>query len=255
MLPEEWLARIGLYGELGNANGDAIRFSRSQLAIVDALLDALPETTADAAVEKLREAVRVRPGEKAPPKAFVGELRGYQREGLGWIAWLEAAKLGGCLADDMGLGKTVQVLAHLAGRRTKKPTLVVAPRSVVFNWTNEAARFAPKLRVIEHVGSERDIGAIAKADLVITTYGTLRRDIEALAKVTFDYVILDEAQAIKNRMSISAKAARLLRADHRLALTGTPVENHIYELGSLFRGAGPPRRARARAARRQGRLA
>ncbi len=234
MLPEEWLARIGLYGELGNANGDAIRFSRSQVAIVNALLDDMPEVTADKAVEKLREAVRVRPAEKAPPKAFVGELRGYQREGLGWIAWLEAAKLGGCLADDMGLGKTVQVLAHLAGRRTKKPTLVVAPRSVVFNWRNEAARFAPKLRVIEHVGTERSIAAIAKADLVITTYGTLRRDIEALAKVSFDYAILDEAQAIKNRMSISAKAARLLRADHRLALTGTPVENHIYELGSLF---------------------
>jgi superfamily II DNA or RNA helicase len=234
MLPEEWLARIGLYGELGVANGDAIRFTRSQAAIVHALLEDLPEVTADAAVEKLRDAMRVRPTEKSPPKAFVGELRGYQREGLGWIAWLEKARLGGCLADDMGLGKTVQVLAHLAGRRTGKPTLVVAPRSVVFNWKNEAARFAPKLRVLEHVGTERDVRAIAKADLVITTYGTLRRDIEELAKVTFDYAILDEAQAIKNRLSISAKAARLLRADNRLALTGTPIENHLHELGSLF---------------------
>jgi superfamily II DNA or RNA helicase len=234
MVPEEWLARIGLYGELGDAKGDAIRFRRSQLAIVDALLDALPEVTADAAVEKLRAAVHARPSAKAPPKAFVGELRAYQREGLGWLAWLEKAGLGGCLADDMGLGKTVQVLAHLAGRRTNKPSLVVAPRSVVFNWRNETARFAPKLRVVEHVGTERDMDAIAKADLVITTYGTLRRDIEALSKVTFDYAILDEAQVIKNRMSISAKAARLLQADHRLVLTGTPVENHIQELGSLF---------------------
>lgn len=234
MLPEEWLARIGLYGELGSAKGDAIRFSRSQVAIVNALLEDLPEIRTDAAIEKLRAAIRVRPSEKSPPKAFVGELRHYQREGLGWIAWLESAKLGGCLADDMGLGKTVQVLAHLAGRRTGKPTLVVAPRSVVFNWKNEAARFAPKLRVVEHVGTERDVGALAKADLVITTYGTLRRDIEELAKVTFDYAILDEAQAIKNRMSISAKAARLLRADNRLALTGTPIENHLHELGSLF---------------------
>ena len=120
MLPEEWLSRIGLYGQLGDVNGDAIRFTRSQAAIVDALLEALPEVTADAAVEKLRDAMRVRPGEKSPPKAFVGELRGYQREGLGWLRWLEAAKLGGCLADDMGLGKTVQVLAHLAGRRTQE---------------------------------------------------------------------------------------------------------------------------------------
>jgi len=234
MLPEEWLARIGLYGELGDVKGDAIRFTRSQAAIVHALLEDLPEVQADEAVEKLRAAIRVRPAEKAPPKAFVGELRGYQREGLGWIAWLEAASLGGCLADDMGLGKTVQVLAHLAGRRTKKPTLVVAPRSVVFNWKNEAARFAPKLRVLEHVGSDRNVANIEKADLVITTYGTLRRDIEALSKVTFDYAILDEAQFIKNGMSISAKAARLLRADHRLALTGTPIENHLHELGSLF---------------------
>jgi superfamily II DNA or RNA helicase len=234
MLPEEWLARIGLYGELGDVNGDAIRFTRSQAAIVHALLEDLPEVTADEAVEKLREAMRVRPSEKSPPKAFVGELRPYQREGLGWIAWLEDAKLGGCLADDMGLGKTVQVLAHLAGRRTKRPSLVVAPRSVVFNWKNEAARFAPKLRVVEHVGTERDVSSLEDADLVITTYGTLRRDIEALSKITFDYAILDEAQAIKNSKSISANAARLLRADHRLALTGTPIENHLYELASLF---------------------
>ena len=234
MLPEAWLARFGLYGQLGDAKGDAIRFQRSQVAIVDALLSELPEVQADAAVQKLREAIRVKPAAKSPPKSFVGELREYQREGLGWLAWLESASLGGCLADDMGLGKTVQVLAHLAGRRTKKPSLVVVPRSVVFNWKNEAARFAPKLRVVEHLGTQRELAAMAKADLVITTYGTLRRDVEDLSCISFDYVILDEAQAIKNRHSISAKAARLLRADHRLALTGTPVENHLGELGSLF---------------------
>ena len=180
-----------------------------------------------------RRAIEAR-ARASPRKAFSGELREYQRDGLGWIRWLEQAGLGGCLADDMGLGKTVQVLAHLAGRRTKKPSLVVAPRSLVFNWKDEAARFAPRLRVLEHVGTDRRVDGIRDADLVLTTYGTLRRDIEALAKIEFDYAILDEAQAIKNRASVSAKAARLLRADHRLALTGTPVENHVSELGSLF---------------------
>ena len=234
ILPEEWLARFSLYGELGHANGDSIRFRRGQVAIVDALLEALPEIECDAAAQKLRAAVRSKPEARSAPKAFSGELRAYQCEGLGWLRWLEQSKLGGCLADDMGLGKTVQVLAHLAGRRSKKPSIVVAPRSVIFNWKSEAARFAPRLRVLEHVGGARDAARIAGADVVLTTYGTLRRDIEALASIDFDYAILDEAQAIKNRGSVSAKAARLLRADHRLALTGTPVENHIRELGSLF---------------------
>ncbi len=234
LLPEEWLARFAVYGELGQTSGDAIRFARGQATIVDAMLEALPEIEGDAVITKLRKALAKKPAPRNAPKAFVGELREYQRDGLGWLHWLEREGLGGCLADDMGLGKTVQVLAHLANRRSKKPSLVVAPRSVVFNWRNEAERFTPKLRVIEHVGTDRNIARFAKADVVLTTYGTLRRDIEALAAIEFDYAILDEAQAIKNRGSISAKAARLIRADHRLVLTGTPVENHLSDLGSLF---------------------
>ncbi|MFL6232201.1 MAG: DEAD/DEAH box helicase, partial [Thermoanaerobaculia bacterium] len=151
------------------------------------------------------------------------------------------------LADDMGLGKTVQVLALLEARRELRereglaPSLAVVPRSLVFNWLAEAARFAPLLRVLDHTGAgrARDGDPFAGCDLVLTTYGTLRQDVAALRKVEFDYVILDEAQAIKNADSQTAKAARLLRGRYRLALSGTPVENHLGELWSLLEFLNP----------------
>jgi SNF2 family DNA or RNA helicase len=143
----------------------------------------------------------------------------------------------------MGLGKTIQVLALLEQRRTevKRPSLVVVPKSLVWNWQQEAARFAPELRCLAHVGSGRatDLQAFEDADLVLTTYGTLRSDVGLLAGMEFDYLILDEAQAVKNASSDSAKAARLLRGQHRLALSGTPVENHLGELWSLFEFLNP----------------
>ncbi len=143
----------------------------------------------------------------------------------------------------MGLGKTVQVLALLAGRRglAGKPSLVVAPRSLLFNWKREAARFAPDLRLLEHAGGDRRPPGPhwSGFDLVLTTYGTLRRDAEALAAVELDYLILDEAQAIKNGASETARAVRTLASSRRLALSGTPVENHLGELWSLFEFLNP----------------
>ena len=153
----------------------------------------------------------------------------------------------------MGLGKTVQVLAMLESRRAAReaaadtggprpePSLVVVPRSLVFNWKEEAARFTPKLRVLDHTGAGRSRPGehFEDYDLVLTTYGTLRRDAPSMKDVRFDYVILDEAQAIKNAATESAKAARLLRGDHRLALSGTPVQNHLGELWSLFEFLNP----------------
>jgi SNF2 family DNA or RNA helicase len=161
---------------------------------------------------------------------------------------------GGCLADDMGLGKTVQALALLEARRTGRKalapgehetplrtSLVVVPRSLVFHWKREAERFAPELRVLDHTGSARlkPSGHFAEYDVVLTTYGTLRRDALHFKDQRFDYCILDEAQAIKNSATLSAKAARLLRADYRLAMSGTPVENHLGELWSLFEFLNP----------------
>src|SRR6185295_6195031 len=141
---------------------------------------------------------------------------------------------------------TVMVLALLAFRHARagddrRPSLVVAPRSVVFNWRQEAARFTPDLRVLEYVGGSRAAmrGSFAQHDVILTTYGTLRRDAEALAAERFDYVVLDEAQAIKNAGSASARSTRVLQAQHRLALSGTPIENHLGELWSLFEFLNP----------------
>jgi SNF2 family DNA or RNA helicase len=199
-----------------------------------------------------------------PPATFTGTLRPYQAEGLGWFAFLRRFGLGGCLADDMGLGKTIMVLALFEERRLamdgegdpprrarargpangdfRRPSLVVVPRSLVGNWLAEAARFTPALRVLDHSHAARDTdtaAAIGAHDVALVTYGTLRRDIGTLADVEFDYVVLDEAQAIKNASTASAKAARLLRARHRLALSGTPIENHLGELWSLFEFLSP----------------
>jgi superfamily II DNA or RNA helicase len=252
LLPEEWLRRYGLLADFGARVGEVLRFSKSQAGLLDALLAAQPEARVDDVFEQARKRLRefqgVRPAD-APP-GFKGRLRGYQKEGLGWLLFLQEFGFGGCLADDMGLGKTVQVLALLAARcemRDAGPSLVVVPRSLVFNWKQEAARFTPRLRVLDHTGllRTRDASALDAHDVVLTTYGTLRRDALLFKDVEFDYAILDEAQAIKNAGSESAKAARLVRARHRLALSGTPVQNHIGELWSLFEFLNPGMLGRA----------
>ena len=247
LLPDEWLRRYAPLAGAGTVEADgSLRFGKTQVALLDALLAEMPEIDADQRFEQAREELRaferIEPADA--PAGFHGELRPYQREGLGWLHFLRQFGFGGCLADDMGLGKTVMVLALLEARRAAKsgPSLVVVPKSLIFNWRQEAERFAPKLRVLEHTGPLRDVKALVKRhdyDLAITTYGTLRRDIADLRAVEFDYVVLDEAQAIKNADTAAAKAARLLRGEHRLALSGTPVENRLEELWSLFEFLNP----------------
>jgi superfamily II DNA or RNA helicase len=256
LLPREWLARAGGLAGLADVEGGRLRFARSQAALLDVWLEAQQAVEVDARFADLRAKLHSFAGiePRSEPAGFAGVLREYQREGLGWLEFLREFGLGGCLADDMGLGKTVQVLALLAARKgagSGVPSLVVAPRSVVHNWLDEARRFAPGLAVLDYTGVERAAlrERLAEHDLVLTTYGTLRRDVEALAALRFDYAILDEAQAIKNSASRTAKCARALRAEHRLALTGTPVENHLGELGSLFEFLNPGMLGRASALR------
>lgn len=248
LLPEEWVRKFAPMAGLGEAEGDHLRFRAVQAALLDAWLADEPvscDATFERARERLRSFAGVEPAEPSPD--FQGELRPYQRAGLGWLHFLRDFGFGGCLADDMGLGKTVQVLALLESRRALRdreglpPSLVVVPRSLVFNWLAEAAHFTPRLRVLDHtgIGRARDGASFADCDLVLTTYGTLRQDVAALRKMEFDYVILDEAQAIKNAGSQTAKAARLLRGRYRLALSGTPVENHLGELWSLLEFLNP----------------
>jgi superfamily II DNA or RNA helicase len=172
---------------------------------------------------------RFEPAPEAPPPGFRGELRPYQLEGFRWMARLLGAGLGACLADDMGLGKTVQTAALLAHR--PGPALVVAPTSVAANWKAELARFAPGLRV-RVLGEGNRLAGAAPGDVIVASYGQLSR--EELQTVPWDLVVLDEAHAIKNADTRRAQASRQLQARARLALTGTPVENHPEELVSLL---------------------
>ncbi|MFM7291421.1 MAG: DEAD/DEAH box helicase, partial [Planctomycetia bacterium] len=251
ILPDSLAAQIEPMTLLAQKQDDRLRYGRIQMALLDALLAGQPQSHVDEAFERIRDELSggERPEAEDEPEGFHGTLRHYQREGLGWLVFLERLGLGGCLADDMGLGKTIQVLAMFvrrqalltAGGIAHRPSLVIVPKSLVFNWIEEARKFAPSLKVLNYTGNARldESAALADHDIVLTTYGTLRRDIVNHREIEFDYVVLDEAQSIKNAASQAAKACRLLRARHRLALTGTPVENHIGELWSIFEFLNP----------------
>jgi superfamily II DNA or RNA helicase len=178
------------------------------------------------------------------PEGFVGHLRSYQAEALGWLDFLDGVGLGGCLALDMGLGKTPTVLAHLARNLGEGPALVIAPPAVVGNWEAEAAKFTPGLRVVVHHGASRATAAeleaeVVNADVVITTYGTAVRDVDALESLNWTRVILDEAQAIKNPANDTSQQLRRLPATSRIALTGTPIENGLGDLWSILDFCNP----------------
>ncbi len=251
LLPETWLARYGHLADLGESDAESVRFKPSQALLLDALLAEQQHLCLDLGFERWRDRLQTLSGIEpaSAPVTFEGQLHPYQQEGLGWLYFLRDFHLGGCLADDMGLGKTIQVLALLASRRASKPcrdhpplpSIVVVPRSLVFNWLLEAARFTPSLRLLNYTGANRSqlLNQLGDTDVLVTTYGTLRRDILSLKALRFDYAILDEAQAIKNAQSQTAKASRLLQAEHRLALSGTPVENHLGDLWSLFEFLNP----------------
>ena len=276
LMPEQWLDEHGLLTALGKVEGDHLRFKSSQAAVLDALLNEKELVHIDdrfaQARHRLKQFAGVEPLDAAPE--FQGTLRSYQREGLGWLGFLRHFGMGGILADDMGLGKTIQVLGMIQARKlghkdhidpkseggsrkseangssvptsdfelpTSLPSLIVVPRSVIFNWLDEAQKFTPELRVLAYSGPERgaSLEQFKQYDLIVTSYGLMRRDIDELKEKQFDYVVLDEAQAIKNPSSQSAKAARLLPANHRLALTGTPIENHLGDLWSIFEFLNP----------------
>jgi SNF2 family DNA or RNA helicase len=182
------------------------------------------------------------------PPDFVGELRPYQRRGIGWLAYLRSLGIGACLADDMGLGKTVQSIALLLHMRAQQKehtaALLICPTSVVANWRREVERFAPTLRVLVHHGGTRFMGdeflqQTATYDLIITSYGTARRDVEFLTRLTWGDLILDEAQNIKNPTAKQTQAVLQLPAHNRIALTGTPVENRLSELWSIMEFLNP----------------
>jgi len=246
-IPEEWLARYRRLLDLGEPSGEKLRLSAAQITAIDALLDGADKVRVDEQYEERR--LRLRDFSSIehhdPPRGLAGELRNYQQAGYEWLHFLHDYGFGGCLADDMGTGKTIQALALLQSLRESghatSADLVVVPRSLIFNWQREAERFAPGLRLLIHADQTRDqsLQSFAEYDVVLTTYGILLRDIEQFRQYAFHYVILDESQAVKNPLCRTARAVRLLCGDHRLVLTGTPVENNATELWSQFAFLNP----------------
>jgi superfamily II DNA or RNA helicase len=240
------LAEIGLQVGAGEQQVGAWQMSGAQQAAWKTL-ETLVDGEADAVIKQLRQAVTDFKGlpEIDLPKHLRAELRPYQKTGLHFLAYASRFRLGALLADDMGLGKTVQALAWLQHMREEKgpaPTLVICPASVVFNWEREAAQFTPEQKVLlltagEHRHTLRK--EIPGHDLVVTNYALLRRDLAALQKFSFRAIILDEAQNIKNPESMVARAAKALKADHKLALTGTPLENRLLDLWSIMEFVHP----------------
>jgi non-specific serine/threonine protein kinase len=248
-IPEEWLEKYKHLWGMAEETADGFRISDFHLPLLDKLLE--DDDTLHPPSELLQRRERFRNFERiAPqplPKHFTGELRPYQKHGFDWLHFLKEYNFGGILADDMGLGKTIQVLAYLlshqeqAQAKKEAATLLVVPKSLIINWQRESEKFTPTLKFLEYMGNFRnkDTAIFNDYDLVLTTYGTMLRDIEILRSYTFKHVILDESQAIKNPLAKSAKAARLLKGDHRIVMTGTPVENNTFELWSQFAFLNP----------------
>jgi superfamily II DNA or RNA helicase len=223
----------------------SLPLTRLQAAVVAANLSVEWDPTESVAIEDLRAVVRqLRADCSAPlpaaPAAFRGTLRTYQREGLRWLGALQTHRLGGILADDMGLGKTIQVLAHLQTEKSRgrltRPALIVVPKGLLFNWLDEAAHFTPELRILTLHGANRrrSFAEVAGADIVLTTYALLPLDLELLRECTYTLLVIDESQWVKNPDTQAARALGRIEADARVALTGTPLENHLGELWAQF---------------------
>ncbi|SNR50274.1 DEAD/DEAH box helicase [Hymenobacter mucosus] len=245
IIPEEWFTQYLELFAFSEEHNHALTLRKHHLALVSDLQNGnLATVLMSRKLEKLREfeAVEDRP----LPAAFRGELRPYQKAGYNWLHFVQDYHFGGCLADDMGLGKTVQTLAMLLHRKESgaakgSASLLVMPTSLVYNWMTEAFKFTPTLRLLIYTGTYRDknVEQFADYDVVLTSYGIVRLDAELLKTYKFDYVILDESQAIKNPGSTTSQAVRGLQSRHRLILTGTPVENSTMDLWSQMSFINP----------------
>ncbi|MCG8338931.1 MAG: DEAD/DEAH box helicase [Proteobacteria bacterium] len=222
-------------------NAEKLKVDKFQIGLLSELESIASERQSDEEWDKILKKISSFKGVKSQriPKEIKGTLRGYQKEGVNWLCFLNDFNFGGILADDMGLGKTLQTLAFLAilkKKRIKKPNLVIAPTSVVTNWMAEVEKFVPHFKAVLLHGQKRKehYAEAKKSDLIITTYGLLQRDLEWLKSIKFQTIILDEAQNIKNARSKTAQAVMMLDGKQRLTLTGTPIENSVIELWSQF---------------------
>ena len=222
-------------------DGNKIKVSFFDMPIVQDMIDEKAFENDFMGNKDFFEGINKLPKENIEYPKLNATLRDYQKYGYKWLEYLTDNNLGACLADDMGLGKTLQAIALLSNlhQEKKKKSMVIMPKSLIYNWENEIKKFAPKLKVGVYYGINRDFLALKKTDVILTTYGTIRNDIENLLEQKFDLLILDESQNIKNINSQTTKAVLLLNAKKRVALSGTPIENNLLELYSLFRFLNP----------------
>ncbi|MCE7058606.1 DEAD/DEAH box helicase [Dyadobacter sp. CY343] len=245
VIPEWWFTKYSEFFSFTehSENEDELRLRMHHLALVQELQEEnLATAVISRKLENLRNFQQIEPA--APPLNFKGTLRPYQKTGYDWLQFLKQYRLGGCLADDMGLGKTVQTLALLQSEKENgagQPSMLIMPTSLLYNWQLEAKRFTPDLKVFLYTGTnrEKDTSQFDNYDLILTSYGIVRLDIDIIENYRFNYIILDESQAIKNPASIITKAVRKLNSTHRLVLTGTPVENNTLDLWSQMSFVNP----------------
>jgi len=237
ILPEEWLKKYSLLFRVGEGSKDQLKLSKYHLSVIDELYNGIDETEVMIRLEEKYDRLRSfnRINEVDPPSALSHILRPYQVAGYHWLNYLNEVGWGGILADDMGLGKTVQALSFIQRFKEsneKLTALVVCPTTLMFNWENEIKKFTPKVSYKIHHGGERirNKKIFEEHDVVITTYGTLRSDIKFMLETEFDYIVLDESQAIKNPQSKVTKAACLLNARNRLCMSGTPLQNNTFDI-------------------------
>lgn len=237
ILPDEWLKRYSLLFKVGDGKNDKLRLSKYHMSVIDELYENRDATelsfALDEKFQRLREFKQI--PEIPAPSELQAVLRPYQTAGYQWLNYLNEVGWGGILADDMGLGKTVQALTMLQHYKTQQGNLkaiVICPTTLIYNWENEIKKFTPELTWRIHHGSmrTRDSAELQKVNVVITTYGTLRSDIQTLMKIFYDYVVLDESQAIKNPASKVTRAACLLTAKNRLCMSGTPLQNNTFDI-------------------------
>jgi len=246
IIPDAWIkeySELFAFMDENRVNGHELVLKKHHLALVkDLETGNLAKVSMSKKLEKLRNFEQI--GDADVPKSFVGDLRPYQKAGFNWLNFLNQFKFGGCLADDMGLGKTVQTLTllqYLKENGEKSPSLLVMPTSLIYNWELEANKFTPELKVYNYTGTNRvkDVSQFNGYDLVLTSYGITRLDIEILQEFYFNYIILDESQAIKNPNSNISKCVKKLASRNKLILTGTPLENSTLDLWSQMTFINP----------------
>lgn len=237
ILPEEWIKKYSLLFRVGEGKQNQMRLSKYHMSVIDELYDNRSEEELVIKLEEKYDQLRSfrQIGEIPLPEHLTHILRPYQEHGYYWLNYLQEIGWGGILADDMGLGKTLQALSYLhyyKKTKGKLNALVVCPTTLMFNWENEIKKFTPGITYYIHHGGERtrDKNKFVESEIVITTYGTLRSDIKLLVDIPFDYVVLDESQAIKNPASKVTKAAGLLNSRNRVCLSGTPLQNNTFDI-------------------------